>query len=76
MNITVQFSDKKLELMGEAAALLFKLKMDRHGSYSLRAGQKVTKIGLARTVIGMVEETSELTEKELEKFVSQRRLKA
>ena len=76
MKLTVAFSDKKKELMGEAAALLFKLKMDKSGCYRLRAGQSVSKLGLGNTILTMVSETSDFTEEELEKMVKERRIKA
>lgn len=76
MKVNVAISTKKMELMGEAAALLFKLKMGPDGYYRLRAGQKVSKLGMANTVIGLIEETCDFTEQELEDFVKERRLKA
>ena len=76
MKLTIPFSDKKVEMMGEAAALLFKLKPDRHGCYRLRAGQQVTKLGLGRTILGIVEETAEFTECEMHAFLKARRIKA
>lgn len=76
MKLTVPFSDAKVEMMGEAAALLFKLKTDKNGCYRLRAGQQLTKLGLGRTILGMVEETAEFTEKEMHNFLKARRIKA
>lgn len=76
MSLNGKISDKKLELMGEAAALLFKLKMTRDGCYSLRAGQKVSKLGMGNTILTLISETCEHTEQELEEFVKQRRIKA
>lgn len=76
MNIRVEMSDNKKRMMGEAAALLFKLKAGPDGLYRLRAGQTVSKLGMAETVMMLVSETLEFTEKELEEFLIERRQKA
>lgn len=74
LRVNVEVSPDKVELLGEAAALLFNLKANPNGLYWLRAGQQVSKRGLGNTIIKMAQDTIQYSEQELEQFVTERRI--